>query len=272
MQVRRLFTPETSGLTREQLRWALRVGRCQRAAYGVYAEGPQPVTALDRERAIVVARQTAARGGLAGILHGLDSVEVDGRPTRRQPLPAHRIVVVHGTPCADGLQTLVDLSATLGDDAWERVLESALRKRLVTVDALGSTGRHPGAARIRRVLERRGAGPATDSVLETMFVQLARTVPGLGRPVRQYVITTEDGSFVARVDLCWPEIGLFVELDGQHHKGQPVYDARRETAVVAATGWLCGRFTWYEVTRIPGATARRLEAITAQARRRPLAA
>jgi hypothetical protein len=46
--------------------------------------------------------------------------------------------------------------------------------------------------------------------------------------------------------------------------------SRRETAVVAATGWLCGRFTWHEVVRIPVTTTRRLAALLAQAHRRPL--
>ena len=100
-------------------------------------------------------------------------------------------------------------------------------------------GRIPGTARIRRVLALRPPGaPPTESLLETLMVQLARTVPGLPEPVRQLEVEW------ARVDLAWPDLGLFVELDGQQHKDQPLYDARRETAVVAATGWLCGRFTW----------------------------
>jgi very-short-patch-repair endonuclease len=100
------------------------------------------------------------------------------------------------------------------------------------------------------------------------MVQLIRTVPELPAPVRQLWI--EDAH--ARLDQAWPELGLFIELDGQHHLGQPVYDARRETAVVAATGWLCGRFTWTEVVHLSGTTARRLAALAGQARRRPLAA
>jgi hypothetical protein len=112
---------------------------------------------------------------------------------------------------------------------------------------------------------------ATESLLETLMVQLAREIPGLPPPVRQYYVYDEHGEFVARVDLCWPELGLFIELDGQQHPGQPVYDARRETAVVATMGWLVGRFTWYEVFHIPHATARRLAALVDQARRRPLA-
>jgi very-short-patch-repair endonuclease len=96
------------------------------------------------------------------------------------------------------------------------------------------------------------------------MVQLTRTVPGLPEPVRQLEVGW------ARVDLAWPELGLFVELDGEQHKDQARYDARRETAVVAATGWLCGRFTWTEVVRLPTSTARRLAALADQARRRPI--
>src|SRR5207253_4596048 len=102
------------------------------------------------------------------------------------------------------------------------------------------------------------------------MVQLARTIAGLPDPVRQLRIEDAYGQFVARVDLAWPDVGLFIELDGEHHKDQPVYDARRETAVVAATGWLCGRFTWTEVVRFPKTTARRVDTLAEQAHRRPM--
>jgi hypothetical protein len=175
------------------------------------------------------------------------------------------------------LQTLVDLAATLDDTVWEHALESALRKRLTTVDELAvalpelARARTPGTVRIRRVLGRRPAGaPPTESLLETLMVQLVREVEGLGEPIRQFWVYDSNGLFVARVDQCWPDLGLFLELDGQHHKHQPVYDARRETAVVAVTGWLPGRFTWYEVVHARRATARRLADLAGQARRRPL--
>ncbi|HEX2048478.1 MAG TPA: DUF559 domain-containing protein [Acidimicrobiales bacterium] len=203
---------------------------------------------------------------LAGVLHGLDSVTLDGTwltlppsgngrraHARRRKLPRERIVTVAGLRCTDGLQTMVDLAGSLDDLTWEQALESALRKRLVAVGEL----KHP-------VLERRPEGaPPTDSLLETLFVQLAR--PILPDPVRQLWI--EDAH--ARLDLAWPELGLFVELDGRHHKDQPVHDARRETAVVAATGWLCGRFTWTEVVRLPTTTARTLAALSSRAAARP---
>src|SRR5207237_1032760 len=140
---------------------------------------------------------------------------------------------------------------------------SALRKRLVTVEELiDAIPGVPGADRIRRVLALRPPGaPPTESLLETHMVQVARRVPGLPPPTRQVVIYDHYGEFVARVDLAWPELGVFIELDGEHHIDQPVYDASRETLVVATTGWLCGRFTWTEVVRTPVHAARRLAGI-----------
>jgi very-short-patch-repair endonuclease len=173
----------------------------------------------------------------------------------------------------------MDLAAEVTDEVWEQALESALRKRLTTIaeliDVAAEMGRTrtPGAARIRRVLALRPAGaPATGSILETMMIQLARKLEGLPEPLRQVEVVDPFGNFVAFVDLAWPDLGLFIELDGQQHEGQPVYDARRETAVVAATGWLVGRFTWREVVELPVSTARRLAALVEQARRRPFAA
>ena len=265
--MRRLYLTEELGLTRSALRWGERTGRWQRVDRGVWIEGSEEPNRLDRARAAVMATGGVASHHLAGVLHGLDSVRLDGmwitlqptagggRPrTCRRRLPPACVVSVRGLPCTDGTRTLADLAVTLSDAVWEQALESALRKRLTSLDAV--TGN-------RRVLERRPAGaPPTESLLETLMVKLARTMPGLPDPVRQLPVGR------ARLDLAWPELGLFVELDGQHHKDQPVYDARRETAIVAATGWLCGRFTWTEVVHMPNTTARRVAELAEQARRR----
>ena len=81
----------------------------------------------------------------------------------------------------------------------------------------------------------------------------------LPTPTRQYpVFDPQTGRLIARLDLCWPEVGAFLELDGQQHMDQPVYDARRQTEVTAITGWRCGRLTWDELTLWPAATARLL--------------
>jgi hypothetical protein len=279
--MRELFTTSQAsagGISRSALAWGVRTGRWRRAYRGVYALGPEPLHPVDRARARVLASGGAARDGLAGLLHGLDGVTLGDRSTRRTPLGSHDIVTVGEVPCASPLRTLLDLAGVLDDDRWEQALESALRLRMTTLGEVGSAvagatrARRPEVARIGRVLARRPEGvPPTESLLETLAVQLARTVPRLADPVRQLVVERE-GMFVARVDLAWPDLGLFVELDGQHHKGQPVYDARRETAVVAATGWICARFTWHEMAVIPNTTRRRLADVVAQCHRRPISA
>lgn len=264
--MRRLFTTAEVQATRHGLAWAVEKRRVVSVGRGVYAVGPEPPTRLDVARAAVLRSGGEARGHLAGVLHGLDSVRLDGRPTRRDRLPENRIVVIEGIRCADGFATLQDLAVSLDDTTWEQALESGLRKRLTTVNAFEGVGAAWGAQRIRRVLAVRPPGaPATESLLETLMVQLARSV--VGELVRQHDVW-QHGMHVARLDLSRPEHGYFIELDGEHHKDQPVYDATRETAVVAATGWLPGRFTWTEVTRYQRATARRLAGIAAQARAR----
>lgn len=276
--MRTLFTTEEAarrGISSAALRWGEKAGRFRRVSRGVYAEGGSPLTQLDRARASALRSGHPVRGELAAVLLGLDGVRLTA-PKRHRPLPGDApLVRAHGLACADGLQTLLDLSTTLDDAMWEQALESALRKKLCHESDLWrelDNPARPGHARIRRVLEARGHGvPPTESILETLMVQLIRTVLSLPPPVRQYEIFDEHGRFVARVDLCWPELGIFIELDGQQHKGQPVYDASRETAVVAATGWLCGRFTWDEVVRTPTSTARRMARLIGQAQRRPMA-
>lgn len=272
------------GFTRDAIRWGEKKGRWTKVIDGFYGKGPHAPTPAERAVAAVMLTGGIASGRLAGRLHQLDSVEFGGLDmtlppgksaqragVRRRVLPPERITAVEGVRCTDGLQTMLDLAAELDDLKWEQALESALRKDLTTVDAVAKATIRRGAARVRRVLALRPpAAPATESLLETLMVQLIRRVPGAPEPTRQFVVYDRHGTFVARVDLCWPELGLFIELDGQQHEGQPVYDANRETAVVAATGWLCGRFTWTEVVHLWVPTARRLAELILQAQRRPL--
>ena len=271
--MRLLITTDEVRATRHALAWAVQKKRITTIGRGVYAVGSAEPTPLDRARAAVLRCGGEARGALAGVLHGLDSVVLDDRPTRRDRLPPARVVCVGGVRCADGLATLVDLAAVLDDLTWEQALESALRKRITTVAAIEAelptlgASRVPGTKRIRRVLALRPPGvPPTESLLETLMVQLARDVPEVGELVRQHEVRDDDGTFVARLDLSRPDVGFFIELDGEHHKDQPVYDAVRQTAVVAATGMLPGRFTWTELTRFPNTTKRRLAALARQAR------
>ena len=283
------FTAAESGLTRGQLRHGEATGRWVRLGRASYRHGPEPATALDRCLAPAATTDGIVCDRLAAVLLGFDGVTLAGpefvvpigssndRPGSRRRALDDPPVEVAGFRVTSPLETLTHLAAAVDDLVWEQALESALRLELVRLAevelrlAVLAARRARGVARMRRVLALRPAGaPPTGSMLETVFVQLRRCVPGSTEPLRQVVVVDEHGQFVARVDFAWPELGLFIELDGQHHAGQPVHDARRETAVVAATGWLVGRFTWDECTRHPVATARRLEALLRQAAARPI--
>lgn len=283
------FTAAESGMTRAQLRHGEAVGRWVHLGRGSYRFGSDPATELDRCLGPVAASAGVACGQLAGVLLGYDAVQLAGPEltlppgssaaragSRRAELP-YGTVEIAGFTVTSPLQTLVDLAAVLDDLRWEQALESALRKKLVCIAQLEVAAeemgrrRTPGARRIRRVLALRPAGaPPTGSILETFFVQLRRLVPGSTEPLRQVEVRNRHGQFVAFVDFAWPELGIFIELDGQGHLGQPVYDATRETAVVACTGWLVGRFTWDDVVRRPHTTRRRLVELLAQAAARPV--
>lgn len=100
--------------------------------------------------------------------------------------------------------------------------------------------------------------PPTESYLETRAVQLIRRDASIPTPTRQFTIYDEHGNFVGRPDLSWPELGIFLELDGQQHDLQAMYDAVRQTNITIATGWRCGRLTYEEVNEFPESTLRQL--------------
>jgi len=286
--VRRMYTTRELhrlGLSKDAIGWAVRKGRLSPVIRGVFGEGPLPPTALEKAVAVVVATNGTASGPVAAALLQIDGVDVTApdvsvRPSqgnhrkgvRRRELPPEQVVVVDGVRCTSPLRTLVDLAALVDDTVWEQALECVLRRKWATVKDVehAACGKSPGAVRMRRVLALRPQGaPPTESLLETLMVQLARRVPGLPPPERQYEVRDRSGAVRARLDLAWPELGLFVELDGEHHRAQRVSDRQRETEVVAMTGWLCGRFTWEDVTRRPNMTVARLTALARQAALRP---
>ena len=77
--MRRLFTMQElfeRGVTKEALRWGEGHDRWRQLERGVYAEGPEEPSPLDRARASVIASRGVASERLAGVLYGLDGVEL----------------------------------------------------------------------------------------------------------------------------------------------------------------------------------------------------
>ena len=240
----------------------------QRVFAGVYVMGSEPPCVFERAAALLVVTNGVARGTFAAALHGLDSIELQMpyvaarsalHGAHRVDIAAGAVELVRGYRCMNGLHTLIDLARYVDDITWEQALESALRKKLFDIGDLESLpySKATHMRRIRRVLKLRPpAAPPTESLLETLTVQLMREDVSLPVPERQVEVLDRNNNFVARVDLAFPEQQVFFELDGQQHAGQPVYDANRQTRVVAATGWHVGRYTWSEITRLRSTTRR----------------
>jgi hypothetical protein len=76
---------------------------------------------------------------------------------------------------------------------------------------------------------------------------------------------------VARVDLAWPELGLFLEFDGKvkyerllkegEHASDVVFrEKQREDMIRRLTGWRCIRIVWADLYK-PEVTAAKIRAM-----------
>jgi very-short-patch-repair endonuclease len=249
-----LFTTSeaiAAGISYEAIRWKVKKGTYVRLTNGVYFKGDRPPMQFELRLAEAMKYGKTVTGELAAALHGFDgfSKPRDAKYGNVKRSGAH--------------ETLVALAATTGDIVWEQALEWCLRKGYTTVDAIKAelkTQRY-GNNRIRRVLKIRPDGTRpTGSILETMAVQLIRRNPMLPTPERQVNVRHWF------VDLAWPQNGVFLELDGEWHEGQPHYDAVRQTGVTAATGWLVGRYTWTDIVDHPKSTLRSIAELLAALR------
>ena len=273
--MRRLWTAKelaAKGVTRSRIKWQLRQGKATLLIRGVYGAGPEPASALDVARATAFATGGVMRRTNAAAAFDFDGVACGGPDVAvghlcRSRLPGvHRVsrlpdaVLLHQVNVTPAAFTLLDLAGYVDDDRWEQALEFCLRKSYIAPYEVCEVadGSSESARRIRRVISARGGldAPHTDSMLETLAIQLFRK-QGLPTPVRQYRVINADGRS-RFVDLCWPDLGVFLELDGQGHKDQPVYDAQRQNEITRLTGWRCVRLTWDQVVTNPAASAREL--------------
>jgi hypothetical protein len=140
--------------------------------------------------------------------------------------------------------------------AWELARTLPLPDAVCWVDALANarnlgTDRLVGHARVH--IGERGspsamtALPLCDGRSESppeSRLRLELTRAGLPKPVPQWIVTLR-GSFVARVDLAWPQWRFALEYDGQWHADRDqLFRDRERIRSLNASGWYV-----YPVTR-----------------------
>lgn len=95
----------------------------------------------------------------------------------------------------------------------------------------------------------------------------------LPAPIPNYAIRDANGREIARVDLAWPALGVFLEFDGRvkyeerRREGETVTDCvlrekARESLICELTSWRCIRVVWADLYR-PDETAARIRRLFA---------
>jgi very-short-patch-repair endonuclease len=269
---------DAAGVTRQRRRRLVSKGVLVPAARGVLRHAAVTPTWDQQGMAAVLA---AGEGAVAphltaaclwrfeGIGEGPLEVTVSrGRQPRAVPAMVHRTldlgpadVEPAGLPRTTASRTLCDIAPRLEPAHLEAVLDHAERRNLVwrphlrwRLDALRRSGR-PGLSALATLLDRTEGRPLGDSWLEQEAI---RVVARSGLPVpRVQVKRRQAGGGIARVDLCWDDAGLIVELAG-HATHSTRRDRQRDAeraARLRLAGWRLVEFTYEDVVERPGYVA-----------------
>lgn len=257
-------------LTRHQLQ----NGPYLRVLRGVYADPSQARDHRLRCRAAALLMPEAA------VLGGRSAATLLGAPAPSYVDPV-TVVVPPGTtwqgpvgvrvhtaelPSAD---VLVDdegnRHTTPGRTAWDigvlettatavGVLDAMVHTGLLDVGQLQAMVQRPRGAwrskRARRALEL--VDGRSESPPES-WVRVACTLNGLPPPIPQYDVV-EDGTWLGRVDLAWPEQRLVVEYEGEYHfDGLQIMRDDARLARLVAAGW--------RIIRLSAANLRHMDAV-----------
>ena len=176
---------------------------------------------------------------------------------RRRPLDGSEICLVDNIPALSVARTLLDLCECIEASTAEMALDAALRQGLVDIDTLNallriaSDRRLGGVRTLRELVNVRGPGEAmSESELESSVYRLLRAAH-YPLPERQFPV--KFGRRHGRVDFCYPEANLVIEVDGRRwHAGRrPENRDRRRDHSLILEGKRVLRFTWEDVVHEP---------------------
>lgn len=176
------------------------------------------------------------------------------------------LFVMAPTRTALELTTQLDLEHSLVE------VDYFLRSGLTTTDQLASRfalmNHWPDTLHTDLVLRR--ADGRSESVGETRIRYLC-WAQHLPTPVPNFPVRDGYGHVLYRVDLAWPELGVFLEFDGRakyerwRRDGESAGDCvererRRENHIIELTGWRSIRVVWADLYK-PEQTAARIRAL-----------
>jgi very-short-patch-repair endonuclease len=188
------------------------------------------------------------------IPHGRVVVEagIDARPSRTT---AHLDVEVLGfeaLPMTTAVDTVLDCALARPMREAVVIADSALRRKLMTVEdlvrAVDGRARHPRSTRLRRLLHLIDdrSGSVLESVLRYLLLQNGFVAQSQHRVHRGRL-------FVGRFDFALLEALVIIECDGRRwHDPEDVRQKdRSKTNALTRLGWRVLRFSWDEIVHSP---------------------
>ena len=223
---------KAEGITERQVEGLLIRGQLHRLHRGVYAVGHLK---LSRDGRLMAALLVAGDGAFlshrtAAALHGLrnlnlrriDVTVAGSAMRRRQGLTVHRttrppvkgeITTINGLRMSTVPRLLVELAPTESPDGLKRMLAEAIRRRVLSHEAMRATldryARSPGIGRLNAVYSAYRPRPDRKSDLERDFDRLLDRHPEIPEPVRNEVFGPWE------LDYFWPAHQVVLELDGR---------------------------------------------------------
>ena len=278
------------GFTDSEIRHARDSGRLVRIAAGAYVSDEHfaalDAPALHRAR-IAAALQSRPPGVVvshtsAALLHGMDLGDLPlervhltrnhasggGRTTgvhvHATPLDASDVVTLGGLAVTSPARTVVDTARISTFDQAVVIGDSALHRRLVSLDEIldevGRAGPRKGIATARRAasfLDGRSESPG-ESLSRIRIRQ-----HDLPSPKLQHVLHDGTGVFLGRVDFFWREFGVVGEFDGMGKYGvdggQAAVAVHREKLredAIRDAGYEVVRWTWRDLFDFAAVKAR----------------
>ena len=291
-----------AGLTIDEIRTARRAGTWHTLHRGAYCDA-EAIASLHPDRKYELrVRAVAARSpqlvlshiSAAAILRlplwgtALDNVHLTrigkgggrnapGRVVHSAHLLPSEIINHQGFRVTTPTRTLVDLVCSAPFATATIAADYALRREMLLppdlARALESTDHRRGAAAGRRALL--FANGRSESVGETR-TRLVMHQFGLPEPTLQVRIYAANRTFVGRVDLGYPELGVLIEFDGLIKYRKPLQPGQTPEDVVVAEkvredllrglGYVVVRFVWAELSD-PAAMVAKINAAIVRGRR-----
>jgi hypothetical protein len=242
----------------------LRTRAWKRVFQGIYADSRLTVTHAVRcaaalafvlpDGAVLAGRSAAMMLGV-GLGDAADPVEalipLGALPCRHRGILIHRgpladqdRLLVQGLPVTSPVRTCWDLARWLEPVEAVVWIDRVIALGPVTKADLVAFGtRRHQLPRVRGWRRFDAAVSLVDGRSESApesRLRVRLTLAGLPPPEVQVTILDDNGRFVARVDLAWPELRIAVEYDGLWHVGSrsQMHADRRRLNALAGLGWI----------------------------------